>query len=142
LRNPAAHGLVRGLTQRRGVRQFVKFGLVGASGLIVNFIVAHSLQKLSALSWFEDFAIGFMVGGVSNYTLNRIWTFGSRRNPLIEGLQFLSVSAVALIFGKVIFTLAARVDFGHFTTTWLIATLAGTFVNFFANKYWTFRHLN
>ena len=24
----------------------------------------------------------------------------------------------------------------------LVATLAGTFVNFFINKYWTFRHLN
>lgn len=142
MRSHAAQGFVRDLSRRRGLRQFVKFGLVGASGLIVNFIVAHGLQKTTSLSWFADFAIGFMVGGVSNYTLNRIWTFGSRRNPLVEGLQFLTVSGVALILGKVIFTIAGHAGFGHFTTTWLIATLAGTFVNFFANKYWTFRHLN
>ncbi len=133
---------MRGLSRRRGVRQFVKFGLVGASGLVVNFIIAHVLQKTTSLSWFADFAIGFMVGGISNYCFNRIWTFGSRRNPIVEGLQFLSVSAVALVLGKLIFALAGRAGFGHFTTTWLIATLAGTFVNFFANKYWTFRHLN
>lgn len=110
--------------------------------MIVNFVVAHTLEKTTALSWFADFAIGFMVGGVSNYALNRVWTFGSRRNPLVEGLQFLAVSAIALLFGKVVFSIAARAGFHHFTTTWLAATLAGIFVNFFLNKYWTFRHLN
>ncbi len=133
---------VRGLTQRRGVRQFVKFGIVGASGTVVNFVTAHVLEKTTPLSWFSDFAIGFMLGGVSNYALNRIWTFGSRRNPLVEGLQFLAVSAVALVLGKIVFTVAYRLGFHHFTTIWLAATIAGVFVNFFLNKYWTFRHLN
>lgn len=124
------------------MRQFVKFSVVGASGLVVNFVIAHALEKTTHLSWFADFAIGFMIGGVSNYILNRIWTFGSRRNPFIEGLQFLTVSAVALLVGKLIFALGARENVQHFTATWLAATLAGTFVNFFINKYWTFRHVN
>jgi len=124
------------------VRQFVKFGVVGASGMVVNFVIAHVLEKTTALSWFADFEIGFMVGGVSNYIFNRIWTFGSRRNPFVEGLQFLTVSAIALIFGRIVFAVAEHFNLHHFTTTWLVATLAGTFVNFFINKYWTFRHLN
>jgi putative flippase GtrA len=141
VREEAVPGFMRALN-RRGVRQFLKFGVVGTSGLVVNFVVAHVLQKTTTLSWFTDFAIGFMVGGISNYVLNRIWTFGSRRNPLLEGLQFLVVSAVALLFGRLVFTVAERAAFHHFTSTWLIATLSGTFVNFFLNKYWTFRHLN
>ena len=124
------------------MRQFVKFGIVGASGMVVNFVIAHALQKTTSLSWFADFAIGFMVGGVSNYILNRIWTFGSRRNPFVEGLQFLTVSAVALLAGRVVFGVADHFQFRHFTITWLVATLSGTLVNFFVNKYWTFRHLN
>jgi putative flippase GtrA len=124
------------------VRQFIKFGIVGASGTVVNFLVAHTLEKTTHFSWFADFAIGFMVGGVSNYIFNRIWTFGSRRNPLVEGLQFLTVSAIALLAGSVVFALAERTGFRHFTVTWFVATLSGTFVNFFINKYWTFRHLN
>jgi len=127
---------------RRGVRQFIKFGIVGASGTLVNFLVAHVLEKTTSLSWFTDFAIGFMVGGVSKYIFNRIWTFRSRRNPLVEGLQFLTVSAVALIAGRVVFSIAQHFDIRHFTATWFVATLSGTFVNFFMNKYWTFRHLN
>jgi putative flippase GtrA len=99
--------------------------------MLVNFLVAHALQKTTTFSWFADFAIGFMVGGVSNYILNRVWTFGSRRNPLVEGLQFLTVSAVALLACRVVFSIAQHYDIHHFT-----------FVNFFMNKYWTFRHLN
>jgi putative flippase GtrA len=128
--------------RRRGVRQFLKFGIVGASGMVVNFIIAHLLQKTTKFSWFADFAVGFMVGGVSNYIFNRVWTFGSRRNPLVEGMQFLAVSAVALLAGNAVFAVAARTGFHHFTMTWLAATLCGTFINFFANKYWTFRHTN
>lgn len=110
--------------------------------MLVNFVVAHVLEKTTGLSWFGDFAIGFMVGGISNYVLNRIWTFGSRRNPFIEGLQFLAVSALALIAGRIVFGIAEHFAIHHFTATWLVATLSGTFVNFFVNKYWTFRHLN
>jgi putative flippase GtrA len=142
LRSDAADNATGSWTRRRGVRQFLKFAIVGASGTVVNFVVAHALEKTTTLSWFADFAIGFMVGGVSNYIFNRIWTFGSRRNPLVEGLQFLTVSAVALLAGRVVFAVAERTGFHHFTTTWLLATLSGTFVNFFINKYWTFRHLN
>jgi len=108
----------------------------------VNFIVAHGLEKTTPLSWFADFSIGFMTGGISNYALNRIWTFGSRRNPWIEGTQFLAVSAVALVAGNLVIAAAKQIDFRHFTLTWLAATLAGIFINFFLNKYWTFRHLN
>ncbi len=110
--------------------------------MIVNFVVAHILERTTELSWFADFAIGFMVGGVSNYALNRVWTFGSRRNPFVEGLQFLAVSAIALLLGRIVFAIAQRSGFHHFTTVWFVATLAGIFVNFFLNKYWTFRHLN
>lgn len=124
------------------MRQFVKFGVVGASGLVVNFVIAHVLQKTTNLSGFMDFAIGFMTGGVSNYLLNRIWTFRSNRHPLLEGMQFLLVSLVALLLGKVVFMLADHYEFHHFTMTWFIATAAGVFINFFLNKYWTFKHVS
>ncbi len=104
MHNDAAPTLVRGLTRRRGVRQFVKFGIVGASGMVVNFVIAHVLEKTTQLlAGSPTSPSGFMIGGLSNYMLNRMWTFGSRRNPLVEGLQFLTVSAVALLLGKLVF---------------------------------------
>jgi putative flippase GtrA len=136
------HSSITQITERRGVRQFVKFGIVGASGLIVNFIIAHLLEKTTSLSYFTDFAIGFMTGGVSNYVLNRIWTFRSKRNPWVEGAQFLVVSLIALGLGKIVYALADLYHFHHFTMTWFAATAAGIFVNFFVNKYWTFKHVS
>ena len=120
------------------MRQFVKFGAVGASGTLVNFFVSHGLQKsFPALAWSLDFAVGFMAGGLSNWYLNRIWTFRSSAHPAREALQFLSVSAIALVVGELFFWF--RTFGNHFSFTWAAATVAGIFVNFFLNKYWTFK---
>jgi putative flippase GtrA len=136
--------VIASLAQRRGVRQFVKFGIVGTSGFIVNLIVFTLLQRVvpnhaEPLQYNVIYTIAFLAGGVSNYYLNRIWTFRSTGHAVREGAQFLGVSAVALIVGLIVSAFVSR-WLGHGHRTWFIATVAGIFVNFFLNKYWTFRH--
>jgi len=138
--------LLTRLTQRRGVRQFVKFGIVGASGFIVNLMIFTILQstfpstKTATLPYDLIYSIGFLAGGVSNYFLNRIWTFRSTGHAGREGLQFLSVSALALVVALLITNAdMLRPYLGHGHRLWFAATLAGIVVNFFVNKYWTFR---
>jgi putative flippase GtrA len=134
------------LVQRRGVRQFVKFGVVGASGFIVNFAIFTLLQKLypnhaDPLPYNVIYSVAFLSGGVSNYFLNRAWTFRSTGHVGREGLSFMAVSVVALIVGLIVSnTLAPWLGHGH--KIWFIATLAGIVVNFFVNKYWTFRSVD
>ncbi len=129
--------------QRRGVRQFVKFGIVGASGFVVNLIVFTLLQRMTppaehAAKYSLFFSIAFLSGGVSNYFLNRVWTFRATGHAVVQGIQFLTVSAIALIVGLTVSHFAEPyIGSGH--RTWLLATVAGIVVNFFANKYWTFR---
>ena len=126
------------ITQRRGLRQFVKFGLVGVTGLVVNFVISHGIQKgAPGFPWAGDFAIGYLAGGVSNWYLNRVWTFRSSANAAVESVQFLFVSGISLLVGEIFYWWR---PFGnHFSFTWAAATGAGIFVNFFLNKYWTFR---
>ena len=89
-----------------------------------------------------DFSIGFMAGGISNYFLNRRWTFRSTRHAGKEGAQFLTVSFVALLVGDVVVgVMEKNLGIHHHHTVWLVATASGVFVNFFLNKYWTFRHV-
>ena len=134
---------VQRLAQRRGVRQFVKFGIVGASGLAVNFVIFTLLQHGTPLDqqrsrFTLNYSIAFLSGGVSNYFLNRIWTFRATGHAVLQGVQFLTVSAIALGVGLAV-SAVAKPYLGPGHRTWLLATLAGIVVNFFVNKYWTFR---
>ena len=135
--------MIQAITQRRGVRQFVKFGIVGASGFVVNFalftlIFAFTPKEEHAHLYMFAYSVAFLAGGVSNYMLNRVWTFRATGHALVQGVQFLSVSVLALLVGLLVSKLLGGVfPPGH--RLWLIATLSGMVVNFFVNKYWTFR---
>jgi putative flippase GtrA len=134
---------VERLAQRRGVRQFVKFGLVGASGFIVNLAIFTLLQRVvpdhaATVPYMTIYSIAFLSGGVSNYFLNRAWTFRSTGHVGREGLSFMTVSVLALIVGLIV-SAAVAPWLGHGHKTWFVSTVAGIVVNFFINKYWTFR---
>ncbi len=112
----------------------------------MNLVVFTFLQRLDplhneALHYNVLYSIGFLAGGVSNYWLNRVWTFRSTGHAVREGAQFLTVSVIALVVGLVVSAIVAPY-LGHGHRTWFIATVAGIFVNFFVNKYWTFKHIS
>jgi putative flippase GtrA len=141
----ASPKVLTSIINRRGVRQFLKFGLVGASGFVVNLIVFTLLQRVvpehdRSLQYNVIYTIAFLSGGVSNYYFNRVWTFRSTGHAVREGAQFLTVSALALVVGLVVSALVSP-WLGHGHRTWFLGTIAGIFVNFFVNKYWTFRHV-
>jgi putative flippase GtrA len=132
--------------KHRGLRQFVKFGIVGASGFIVNLVIFTLLQRVvpnhaSNPQYYFIYAAAFLSGGVSNYALNRIWTFRSSAHPGREGAQFMSVSLMALCVGLFISWLG-QPYLGHGHKLWFVSTVGAIFVNFFVNKYWTFRSVN
>jgi putative flippase GtrA len=139
------------LAQRRGVRQFVKFGVVGASGFVVNLVIFTMLQRVvpnhtGALQYNIIYSVAFLAGGVSNYFLNRAWTFRSTGHVGREGLSFMTVSVLALIVGLIVSAVIAPWPipfmghaFGHGHITWFVSTVSAIVVNFFVNKYWTFR---
>ncbi|MGB8520734.1 MAG: GtrA family protein [Candidatus Tumulicola sp.] len=131
------------IAQRRGVRQFVKFGIVGASGFLVNLVAFTLLQRIvpdhtKPLQYDLIYSAAFLAGGVSNFYLNRIWTFRSTGHAVREGAQFLSVSVIALAAGLIV-SAAVSPWLGHGHKTWFVANLSGIFINFFLNKYWTFK---
>jgi putative flippase GtrA len=146
-----ASSFVGRLAQRKGLRQFVKFGVVGASGFVVNLAIFTVLQRLvpnhaGLFQYNVIYSVAFLSGGVSNYFLNRAWTFRSTGHVGKEGLSFMAVSVLALIVGLIFSAVIAPWPvpfgdrpFGHGHLTWFLSTVAGIVVNFFVNKYWTFR---
>jgi len=134
---------VQRLTQRRGVRQFVKYGIVGASGFLINLVIFSILQHITPLDqqkarFTANYSISFLFSGVSNYFLNRLWTFRSSGHAFVQGVQFIGVSLIALVVGLIVSHLAEpSLGAGH--KTWFLGIISGIVVNFFVNKYWTFR---
>lgn len=119
--------------------KFIKFGIVGFSGLIVDFgLTWLSKEKLKIQKYIAN-AIGFTFAATSNYYLNRVWTFRSD-NPAIalEYSQFVIVSLIGLAINTLILWLiVTRLKFNFYLSK-VFAIIVVMLWNFFANLLFTF----
>jgi dolichol-phosphate mannosyltransferase len=79
-------------------RRAISFGLVGASGVLVQLITTSLLMGLFALSFQQALPIAVLTAASSNYLVNNALTFRDRRQSgrqLIQGLlKFLLVASL------------------------------------------------
>ena len=59
------------------VFKFIKFGIVGAIGAVVDFGLTALCKGIFGMPDLLANAIGFTVAATCNYILNRIWTWRS-----------------------------------------------------------------
>jgi putative flippase GtrA len=157
---------------RRNALQFVRFSLVGGTGVFVNLLVLvivkrlgpHPEDALLALAptayhvrWYHVYStVAFLVANLSNFQLNRSWTFRSspRAAWWREYLAFLTVGLLGQLVGLVLLTLLMHEGsplhlpeavFDNSTGLrtrlyWaqLIVIAVVTPVSFVLNKLWTF----
>lgn len=77
--------------------KFLKFGVVGASGVIIDFGVTWLLKEWLRMNRYVANSTGFFAAVISNYILNRIWTFHSHDSEVgVQFTKFLAVSSVGL----------------------------------------------
>lgn len=121
------------------VRKFIKFGIVGFSGLFVDFGITFLFKEKFKVQKYISNSIGFISAASSNYILNRIWTFHSE-NPkvLVEYSQFMMISLVGLIINNLILWLIVSKLKWNFYFSKLIAIGVVTIWNFGANAIITF----
>ncbi|MEI6696040.1 MAG: GtrA family protein [Bacteroidota bacterium] len=121
------------------ILKFLKFGLVGASGVIVDFGFTYLCKEIFKIQKYIANAIGFTLAASSNYIFNRIWTFHSL-NPEIglEYSKFLLISLVGLgINTLILWTLVSKFN-KNFYVSKLFAIAVVTVWNFFFNLIFTF----
>ena len=110
--------------------KFLKFGLVGLTGTILDFGVTYLVKEKLRWDKYVANSCGFVVAVTNNYFLNRIYTFQSA-DPGI-GWQYGKFMAVAL-FGLavnnfIIYLLTERARFNFY-----VAKLSATFIVFIWN---------
>ena len=119
--------------------QLAKFGVVGASGYVVNLAVYMLLLEEAGLHYVAAATGSFLIAASWNYWWNRTWTFRAQRGSFgIQGMRFFIVSAAVYIAN--IGVLAALVSSGlGKIVAQAIAIILVTPLNFLGNKLWSFR---
>ena len=131
-------------------KKFVKFGVVGASGAIIDFGLTAFCKGILGVPELLANAIGFTLAATSNYFLNRVWTWRSMSKSVgIEYAKFFFVSLIGLGLNSLIVFLLKDVSiipcFVDTTLDWnfwvakVIATAVVMVWNFLANNFFTFR---
>jgi dolichol-phosphate mannosyltransferase len=123
-------------------KTFLKFGVVGASGVLVNLVSFTALLKLGMNKYLAS-PVAIEISIITNFLFNNYWTF-SRRDVNdrihIRGLKFNVVSFIALAVSYSTFLLLSSIDpTGIPQVHQAIGIIPATLINYFLNSYWTFR---
>ncbi len=127
------------------ITKFIKFGIVGASGMLVHFSVLYLFKEVVGLNPFLANTIGFVTAATTNYILNRIWTFHSQEKQVaVEYLKFILVSVIGLGVNNGTMWITGNLlpdwfDDWRFYLIWVFAVGVTTLWNFFGNMLFTFR---
>ena len=121
------------------IERFLKFCLVGGSGVVVDFGVTYLAKEFLKLNKYVANSLGFICAATSNYILNRTWTFGSNDPDIVmQYFRFFGFSLIGLVINNlVIYLLHGRVKWNFYVVK-LIATCIVTFWNFSMNYIFTF----
>ncbi|WP_114968929.1 GtrA family protein [Rhodoferax ferrireducens] len=144
--------------------RYIKFGLVGASGTVVNMAVLFLAQEylFAAIAaprnrLYASLALAIAVATLNNFTWNRLWTWADRlRAAALHAARpgQAPQTGVSVFFGQlgryaVASWLGIALQYGltlwlahslHYMLANVIAILMASVSNFLANDRWTFRH--
>jgi putative flippase GtrA len=150
--------------------RFVKFLIVGTVGFTIDFgtlgllvevvKLPEIVEGLTALSptvglIFSN-TISFTLAVVSNFTLNRYWTYPESRGKRkrVQLPQFTLVSVIGLILNNFILWIlhtpfdgvlhqfpAIPESIDGYVPAKIVATVVVLFWNFFVNRYWTYSNV-
>ena len=134
--------------------RYVKFGIVGASGTVVNLVVLYigreyifrTLEANDSKPYWS-LALAIAVATLNNFTWNRLWTWADRSaNNHAQAVS----PPLALQFGK--YALASWFGIGlqygltlwlssgmHYMLANIVAIVIASVSNFLANDQWTFK---
>lgn len=123
--------------------QFLRFCLVGASGVGVNALVMWSLYDGLGQHYMLSSVFAFFVANASNFVLNKALTFADKgwafARLVSQYLRFMAVSLIGL--GINLAVLAGLVEMFRVDPVWanLAGVLVATVSNFLGSKLVAFR---
>jgi len=119
--------------------QLFQFGLVGASGYVVNLAVFAVVVGPLNIHHIPAAILAFGVAVMNNFWWNRHWTFDAKHeHPMFQAVRFFTVSLVAFGFTYVILITLVGAGLPKVVSQ-AIAIVAATPLSFIGQKLWSFR---
>ncbi len=119
--------------------RFIRFGLVGASGMLVDFGVTWLCKEHFRWNKYVSNSLGFILAATNNYFWNRLWTFQSQNEAVVrEYMSFVIIALVGLGLNNLIIYLMHERLRLNFYLSKLIAIGCVTLWNFTMNYVFTF----
>ncbi len=120
--------------------KIIKFGMVGISGLLIDFSLTSFFKESLKLKKYISNSIGFVSAATSNFILNRIWTFQSTEPDIaVQILKFFIIALLGLALNSIIIYFLTDFKFRfNFYISKGIATFFVFFWNFTLNYFMTF----
>jgi putative flippase GtrA len=121
------------------VAQFVKFGIVGVANTLLTFAVYTVLVKVFGVWYLTASAIGFAVGAVNGFLLNRRWTFRDHVGDALTPVRWCVVQGCGLVANLgLVYLFVDDVGLDKLLGQ-ACATAIVVVITFFVNRAWTFR---
>jgi putative flippase GtrA len=140
--------------------RYIKFGIVGASGTVVNIAVLY-FAKTYLFDNIEpekfrlgiSLALAIFIATLSNFTWNRLWTWADRREAIARDMgapQEPLPKRLTVQFGRycmaswfgMAFQFVVTIWLSHHMVDWaanITSIVLASVINFLANDRWTFR---
>ncbi len=128
--------------------RFIKFGVVGFSGTLVNMGVLYVCQSILFKDVFSpnkrlhvSLSIAIFLATLNNYLWNRWWTWRDRKRPdkagfFIQMVQYYLACGVAIFIQYLLTTILAKLF--HYLIANLIAIVLSAIFVYIINDIWTF----
>ena len=121
-----------------------RFYTIGASGLLVNYLVSFLFGVVLSNLWYiYATMIGIVFSMTTNFVLNKVWTFEDRDFNLKKTLRqyglFLGFSGIGAIFQIFIIYILVESRHMNYSIALFVAVVIASVGNFILNKKWTFQ---
>lgn len=130
-------------TSVKFVSKAARFFSVGASGLGVNYIMSILFSSSLDMWYLHATILGIMFSIISNFILNKYWTFEDRdfavKRTIIQYGKFAGFSSIgALVQLGMVYYLVDELTMSY-PIALVSAVATAAFSNFILNKKWTFK---
>ncbi|MFM6924560.1 MAG: GtrA family protein [Ferruginibacter sp.] len=116
-----------------------KFGLVGLSGMVIDFSVTWLCKERWGINKYLANSLGFCLAVTSNFLLNRYWTFENGTQPFTQQFaRFWLVSLSGLVINNILLYLLVKKLPANFYLIKLLVIALVFFWNYFVNILFTF----